>query len=280
MNLLYVPSVEKSFDNQLVINLKDFAIEPGKGYVIYGYNGCGKTTFLRLLSGLEKPTNGSVDSSMSVKDRIMCFQHPYMFTGDVEKNILYGARLQKCTIDYNLINTYCNRYGIEGMLNKDARKLSSGQKQCVALIRAFLVNPKLLLLDEPTANLDKKKSEALAADLSRLRQHGGSFVITHHSNQQVQFDVDYCYHLENGILLPDKPITKRVDRKQDVAKTEVSEEMLRHLELICPDVVNSGINCRDAFEFCKRFNLEPNALGRLCSDKNIKIRKCQWGCFK
>ncbi|HMA64427.1 MAG: ATP-binding cassette domain-containing protein, partial [Fibrobacterota bacterium] len=209
MSIVQIKELQKKFDNHTILDINTYTIHAGKGYVFYGYNGCGKTTLLRLIAGLEKPSSGTLDISIPKKERIMCFQTPYMFTGTVEKNLEYGVKLQKLTPDRKRLQTLCERYGIENVLHKNARVLSSGQKQAVALIRALLTNPKLLLLDEPVANLDKNKYDALKEDLISLKKNGGSFVITMHSNQRIVFDIDHCCLLENGNLFNDEKCASR-----------------------------------------------------------------------
>jgi len=280
MNIVEISALKKCFDSQNVINVNNYSIESGKGYVFYGYNGCGKTTLLRLIAGLEKPSSGKLDISIPKKERVMCFQQPYMFTGTVLSNCEYGVKLQKRKIDKDILNEYCNRYGINSLLNKNARILSSGQKQAVSLIRSFMVNPRLLLLDEPIANIDKKKFGALKEDLKKLKNNGGTFIITMHSDQRILFDIDHCCLLENGDLINDIICTGSKEQIVTTSETVSVKNDEELLNIISKLVVDNGISCSDAFRVCDDHKIGKKQLIDLCNLKGIKIRKCQWGCFK
>jgi len=280
MSIVQINELQKKFDNHTILDINKYTIDACKGYVFYGYNGCGKTTLLRLIAGLEKPSSGTLDISIPKKERIMCFQTPYMFTGTVEKNLEYGIRLQKLTPDRKRLQTLCERYGIDNVLHKNARVLSSGQKQAVALIRALLTNPKLLLLDEPVANLDKNKVDALNGDLTSLKKDGGSFVITMHSNQRLLFDIDHCCLLENGNLFNDEKCASRKVRSESGHPSELTSEENELMTKINTYVIDGGIACSDAFRVCDEHSVQKGIFVDLCNKRNIKIRKCQWGCFK
>lgn len=277
MSLVKLDSLVKQFDGHAVISIPSYSLDAQKGYVFYGYNGCGKTTLLKLLAGLEKPSSGTLASSVPPKDRVMCFQHPYMFTGTVMQNLAYGAKLQKRAVDDNLLVKMVSRYGIENILDKKASVLSSGQKQTVALIRAFLVQPKLLLLDEPSANLDKHRFDALCEDLDILRKSGGSFVITMHSNQRIMFPVDHCCKLEKGNLLNDDGLVKKTGRSTGV---ELTDDEVAAFTVLSPYISENTLQCSDAFKVCEGNAITKGTLAKLIVKQNIKLKNCQWGCFK
>lgn len=280
MSIVYIKDLQKKFDNHKILDIDAYSVESGMGYVFYGYNGCGKTTLLRLIAGLDKPSSGLLDISIPKKERIMCFQTPYMFTGTVEKNLEYGVKLQKSILDRKRLQLFCERYGIDNVLQKNARVLSSGQKQSVALVRALLTDPKLLLLDEPVANLDKNKVDALNEDLAALKKNGGSFIMTMHSNQRITFDIDHCCLLENGNLCNDAKYSSRKKLNQSahfIALTSEEQELLLKINYYVND---GGIACSDAFRLCDSNSIQKSKLTDICNKQNIKIRNCQWGCFK
>jgi len=280
VHLVNVTSLEKKFDGHSVVSIPAYTLDAGKGYVFYGYNGCGKTTLLKLLAGLEKPSSGSVTRTIDEKDRVMCFQHPYMFSGTVAQNCAYGAKLQKRTVDEQQLLKMASRYGIDTILNKRASVLSSGQKQTVALIRALLIEPKLLLLDEPSANLDKHRLDALGEDLALLKKRGGAFVITMHSNQRIVFPVDHCCQLENGNLIQDAGHGRKASGARAEAGEELTDEEAAALTNITPFIKEHALTCSDAFNVCEQLSISRGTLAKLLAKQNIKLKNCQWGCFK
>lgn len=280
MIIIDINNLIKQFDKQTIIDIKRYSITSGKGYVFYGYNGCGKTTLLRLLAGIDKPSSGTLDIKIPEKKRILCLQHPYMFTGSVLKNLEYGAKLQKIKIDSKKLADYCQRYAISDILEKNARVLSAGQKQTVSLIRSLLVDPQLLFLDEPIANLDKIRIDALSEDLKILKDNGGTFVITMHSNQRILFDVDHCCRIENGSIQNDKCHSIQTPGVSSSVIFKLSQKETIVLEQLSKCLSDGKLSCNEAFTFCEQNNLEKAELVRLCNKVKIKICKCQWGCFK
>src|SRR4029079_2982443 len=156
-------------------------IEPGAFFSILGPSGCGKTTILRIVAGLEYPTEGRVlldgkdvtGLPPRSRDIAMVFQdyalYPHM---TVERNItfnLWNRRLSRHEISQRL-NVTARTLGLEGLLTQKPAQLSGGERQRVALGRALIRRPRVFLMDEPLSNLDVKLREAMRIELGGVDQ--------------------------------------------------------------------------------------------------------------
>jgi len=159
----------------------DLVIEPGEMVTFLGPSGCGKTTTLRMVAGFEVPTSGQIligDEDISKKapnerDTAMVFQSYALFPHmTVEENIGYGLRFRKeMKRDYtDRIEKIMSLVGLEGMNKRSPGQLSGGQQQRVALARALVVEPQVLLFDEPLSNLDAKLREQMREEIRRVQQ--------------------------------------------------------------------------------------------------------------
>jgi tungstate transport system ATP-binding protein len=185
--------IGKRYGSNLVLDDTGIDIASHDCIVITGKNGAGKTTLLRIIAGLEKPDNGKVviDNGAAepwrkhrkrlLKSIMYLHQQPYMLSGSLQRNIEYAARLNPAIADRaSSIARAINWAGLDGLEAQSAASLSGGQKQRVALTRARLRDPQILLLDEPTANLD---NESRARTLQMLREFcdsGTAIVIVSH----------------------------------------------------------------------------------------------------
>lgn len=140
-------------------------VRDGEILGLLGPTGAGKSTLLRLLAGLATPDSGEIEFQqqrfdagnlpLSVRRRItMVHQHPLMLTGTVRFNVEYGLRLRRLAKYAPHVDRVLNRLGLTRLASQPARTLSGGETQLVALARALAIEPDVLLLDEPTANLD------------------------------------------------------------------------------------------------------------------------------
>jgi molybdopterin-binding protein len=168
--LVELKNLTKSFGNRTVLDDVTLQIEEGEMLALLGPNGSGKTTLLKILAFLEKPTSGEVKfHGEAVTDKnaermrlqsAMVFQRTMLFSTNVYNNVAFGLKMRK--LPKNLIKEEVqkalNLVKLEGFEKRSAKKLSGGEQQRVALARALVLKTKLLLLDEPTANLDPKNA--------------------------------------------------------------------------------------------------------------------------
>jgi len=186
------------------IILKDisFSIEPGDFVIILGESGCGKTTLLNLLAGLEKPTSGSIyvdDQKITGihPSRSMLFQQPALIPWlNVKENVAYGCKIRGDIkeLDYR-VNQFLEIMGLAGFSESKPGQLSLGMAQRACLARALVGHPKALLLDEPFASLDTFTQAHIQEELVNLwlAEQFTAVFVTH--------DIDEAIRMGNKIIL-------------------------------------------------------------------------------
>ncbi len=159
-----IHGLQKEYGGRIVLALESLVIREGERLALVGPSGAGKSTLLRLLNFLEAPSQGSLryygeaitngSARLELRRQVTTvFQRPVLLDADVSANARFGLRLRS-QHDEVRVQALLERVGLGPMVHAPARKLSAGEMQRVALARALLVEPKVLLLDEPTANLD------------------------------------------------------------------------------------------------------------------------------
>jgi iron(III) transport system ATP-binding protein len=193
VSYIEVDRVSKSFGERVVINQLSLRIERSERVVLFGPSGCGKTTILRLLAGLEVPEQGSIRIDGRVvassgknlvppekRDLGMVFQDlalwPHM---TVQRNLMFGLnarRVQKREADAR-VREMLQRVGLEHRNNAKPHELSGGEQQRLALARALVSRPSILLMDEPLSSLDDERKRTIASDLLGLQSQLGFTLI-------------------------------------------------------------------------------------------------------
>ncbi|HZD11667.1 MAG TPA: phosphate ABC transporter ATP-binding protein [Candidatus Binatia bacterium] len=164
--LFSLEGVNKIYDGRCVLAVEHLQIARGEILAVVGPSGAGKSTLLRLLNFLETPTTGKIRFGSQLYDaarmpdvvirrRITTvFQRPILLKRSVRANVQYGLTLRGTPRRDALVDDVLEQVGMSALAEKHARNLSGGEAQRVALARAMIVHPEVLLLDEPTANLD------------------------------------------------------------------------------------------------------------------------------
>ena len=196
--LLTVRGLKKSYGERLLFDIDALTLDPASAYVLTGANGVGKSTLLRVLAGLD---TAQVDS-MAFEGEPMALhpypqllrraivyvhQHPIMFSTSVARNIAYGltARGEPKARIAGIVEEAMEWAGVGYLRDTDPVRLSGGEKQRVALARARVLAPRLLLLDEPTANLDGAAREQVIALIPTLLEQGTTVVMACHDRDLI-----------------------------------------------------------------------------------------------
>lgn len=178
--VLEARALQRSYHGRSVVDVDGIDVAEGEILAILGANGAGKSTLFRLLLGVEKPDEGTVQ----LRGRAAgVFQRPYLFDGDVTDNINYGMKAAGFPVDIRQrrCEAVMSAFGLQHVMRKPVHQLSGGETQRVALARALALQPAVLLLDEPTATLDAPLKRQLRDDLLRsARVHAGAVVLITH----------------------------------------------------------------------------------------------------
>jgi putrescine transport system ATP-binding protein len=194
--LLRIEGVSKSFGSFRAVDRLSLDIAPGEFFALLGPSGCGKTTLLRMLAGFETPDGGRIlldgrdIAPVLPHERPvnMMFQNYALFPHlNVRDNIAFGlkrAGMARAAVDSRVAEMVA-LVKLDGMEKRKPDQLSGGQKQRVALARSLARRPKVLLLDEPLAALDKKLRESTQLELMELqRRLGMTFIIVTHDQEE------------------------------------------------------------------------------------------------
>ncbi len=192
MAVVETRDIKKHFDEVRAVDGVNLSVKEGEFLVLLGPSGCGKTTLLRMIAGLEKPTEGDVliggqvVTDLPPRDRQigMVFQsyalYPHMAVFD---NIAFPLKAQRAPKGFikDKVERAAALLGIEKLLNRQPRQLSGGERQRVALARALVKEPTVLLLDEPLSNLDAKLRASARDELQRFQRRLGitTIFVTH-----------------------------------------------------------------------------------------------------
>ncbi|MBI5478660.1 MAG: ABC transporter ATP-binding protein [Deltaproteobacteria bacterium] len=225
-------------------------VNAGETLVILGQTGAGKSALLRVMNALIRPERGRFlwqgkevrfPVPAAVRRRMaMAFQEPLLFLGTVFDNVAYGLRLRGvsgATLESRVVEAL-RLFGIEGLARRSGRTLSGGEAQRTALARAVVLQPDLLLLDEPLASLDPPTKERLEAELRRvIRSRGLTCAYVTHDRAEAQGMADRIAVLDAGALL-------QVGTPDDVFLRPSSERVARFVgtrNLLAGTVVGSAV---------------------------------------
>lgn len=211
--VLQLRDVRYNYNGRKVLAIEELDISRASITGLAGPNGCGKTTLLKLLSGVEKPVAGSIafvptHPSTKKNDRrhLRCLlpQESYLLKRTVYENIVYGLRIREKTNDFTtLIHEALELVGLErSFADRQWHELSGGEAQRVALAARLVLKPDCLLLDEPTASVDMESARCIRrAVLLARREWGATLVIASHHRSWLDDICDRIIYLYNGRIL-------------------------------------------------------------------------------
>ena len=219
------PKTNKPFKAVDSINLN---IQPGEFVTLLGPSGCGKTTTLRMIAGFESPDEGEIylgdeainELTPNKRDTAMVFQSYALFPHmNIFDNVAYGLKLRhvpKAEIRTKVFDML-KLVGLEGMENRFTNQLSGGQQQRVALARALIVEPGVLLFDEPLSNLDAKLRVYMRTEIRRIQQHFGITAV------YVTHDQSEAMSISDQIIIMNKGVIAQMGTPQEIYYSPASE---------------------------------------------------------
>lgn len=213
MNAAYeVTGIRHCYGERCVVDIPDLEINTGEIFGIVGPSGAGKSTLLRLLNFLEVPTEGQIryrggfstsDVSLEIRREITTvFQRPMLLRRSVAANVRIGQRIRGSVPKDDAVDQWLDRLGLGELADAPVRTLSAGEAQRVALARALVVNPSVLLLDEPTGNLDPY-NVGLIEEIVRAEcaERGTTVIIVTHDPFQARRIADHTALMINGRMV-------------------------------------------------------------------------------
>lgn len=211
--MVEIRNIHKHFGDVRAVDGVSLKIEPGEMISLLGPSGCGKTTLLRVLSGFLKPSEGSVVMDgrdvtalpPNKRPTSLVFQNYALFPHmNVFDNVAFGLRIRKLPMaEINKsVAEMLALVGLSGMENRAIRQLSGGQQQRVALVRALIMKPSVLLLDEPLSNLDAKLRVETRVQIRKIQQSVGitSVFVTHDQEEALTIS-DRIAVMEKGKIM-------------------------------------------------------------------------------
>jgi len=218
--------IRKSYEGRRVVDIQALEVRRGEFLAVVGPSGAGKSTLLRLLNFLEYADEGRLryvgqpagpGMPMALRRQVTTvFQRPALLYDSVENNVAYGLRLRGKHDGREAVQSILERLGLQSLRRAQARTLSGGEAQRVALARAVILRPEVLLLDEPTANLDPYNVGLIEEVLREINQaQGTTLVLVTHNIFQAKRLAQRTALMLNGRIIEVAPTGEFMDSPQD-----------------------------------------------------------------
>jgi ABC-2 type transport system ATP-binding protein len=235
---LSVANLSKSYQARAIVGPLNFSLKTGSITGLLGGNGAGKTTTIGMIMGLIEPTEGSIhvlgyDMAQERHQALgyMNFESPYVdlpYRLTVRQNLRIFGRLYNVQDLEEKINSLAQELALHAFLDRPTGKLSAGQKTRASIAKSLLNDPKLLLLDEPTASLDPDTADWVRTRLEEhRRKHNCAILLASHNMREVERLCDRVLILKSGQLVDDDSPTKLVARYGRANLEEVFLDIVR-----------------------------------------------------
>lgn len=227
-----VNNLTKTYEQNRVLEIQKLEIFKGEIFTLVGPSGAGKSTFLRLLNFLEFPNTGQVNFAgrvfeqgqempLHLRRRVtMVFQRPMLLDRSVWDNVTFGLRLRGEKDAYRKVRASLDEVGLTHLARKRARTLSGGEAQRVSLARAMVLEPDVLLLDEPTANLDPYNVSLIEDIVRKINEHcQTTIVLVTHNVFQAKRLAERVALILNGKIIEVADVNKFFNNPEDERTT-------------------------------------------------------------
>jgi tungstate transport system ATP-binding protein len=198
--LLSLRNVEVIRDGRTILQSGDLHVPLAGITALIGPNGAGKTTLLRLIHGLIEPSIGQCKRPFAPNESALVFHYTPMLKATVREHLTLLRDTDR-TIRDEAIDEALQSVGIAHLANNPAQRLSAGERQKLCFARARLQNPKLVLLDEPTANLDPNASDDVEQMIAQLAKDGKAVLFASHNMAQVKRLATHLIFMQDGKIL-------------------------------------------------------------------------------
>ena len=252
--ILRVDNIGKKYGNRIILENIYFDVHKGEFLSILGSSGCGKTTLLRILVGIEKPTYGHIYKfGVDVTDKTpfernigIVFQNYALFPNmTVYDNIAYALKVRKLSKDEikRKVDEIIQIVGLSDHVNKKPRQLSGGQQQRVAIARTLVLNPDIILFDEPMSALDANIKVALRKELKKIQETYNITMIYVTHDQEEAFSLSDRIMLidDNKIIQLDTPSNIYHNPSNDFVKSFIVNQLDEKIKSI-EDSINGNNN--------------------------------------
>lgn len=201
-HLWHIKDLHLSRAGTCLLKVAELQLQAGSLHILMGSNGAGKTSLLRTLHGLEPAGAWTSDPDFKGQKQAMVFQKPVFLKDTVAANLTLALSPENTAQAARLQISQClAQVGLPGAENRMARSLSGGEQQRLALARALLRSPSLLLLDEPTSNLDTAATQAFEAVLMSTLKQGCTLLMSTHSLAQAKRLAQRVLFMDKGHLV-------------------------------------------------------------------------------
>ena len=247
--ILHLQSISKRFEGAEVLRELDLSVRRGEFVTLLGSSGCGKTTTLRIIAGLETPDSGSVllegrdvtDIPPEKRDVNTVFQNYALFPHmDVARNVAYALRLQRRPKDEirRRVQEMLTLVQLEGFQRRKPSELSGGQRQRVAIARALIAQPKVLLLDEPLGALDLQLRRQMQFELKSLQKRLNiTFIyVTHDQEEAINMSDRIAVMRDGRIEQYDSP-----GQVYDAPRTSYVAKFIGNANILCGTWARRGV---------------------------------------
>ncbi len=213
-------------DGRTILNIPHAIIPADRITACIGPNGAGKTTLLKLLAGLITPDSGVITYSFAPIKTALVLHHTPLIKASARANLSMVMDAD-ASITTKQINTFLEQTDLIRLADSPAHKLSAGERQKLCLGRAILQKPNIVLLDEPTANLDPNTTEQVEGMMRQFRDQGFELIFSSHQLAQVQRIAQYILFIDDGEIKEKGPVGPFFSNPQtQAAKRYLHQELL------------------------------------------------------